>query len=182
MKFRWWLAIALGLFVTGLVLGLLIPVGTGNVLSEEMAVLEELAGILEPFTAGMAVFIFFKNVSALLLSFAFSPLLCLMPALALLINGGLISALSVSIAREISAGLVLAALLPHGVFEIPALIIGEAAALSFGFMAILALFSSERRKQFFPGARQPLKYLAIACGLLVPAAIIETFVTPLLLP
>jgi len=29
--------------------------------------------------------------------------------------------------------------LPHGVFELPAFILGEAAALSFGAMAILAL-------------------------------------------
>jgi stage II sporulation protein M len=72
-------------------------------------------------------------------------------------------------------------LLPHGVFEIPAIIIGEAAALSFGAMVIMALFSPKRRSQLLPNLKQNLKYLLLAFILLVPAAIIETFVTPLLL-
>ena len=83
--------------------------------------------------------------------------------------------------QQESVGLVLAALLPHGVFELPALIIGEAAALSFGTMAIIALISKEKRKLLLPNLKQNLRYLRLACILLVPAAIIETFATPLLI-
>jgi stage II sporulation protein M len=72
-------------------------------------------------------------------------------------------------------------LLPHGIFELPALIIGEAAAFSFGTAAILALFKKERRNLLLPNLKQNLIYLLIAFALLLPAAIIETFVTPLLL-
>jgi stage II sporulation protein M len=80
-----------------------------------------------------------------------------------------------------SVGLLLAGLLPHGIFELPALIIGEAAALSFGSMAIIALISKKRRDQLSPNLKRNLKYLALAFALLLPAAIIETYITPLLL-
>jgi len=58
---------------------------------------------------------------------------------------------------------------------------GQAAALSFGSLAILALFKRERRSQLLPGLRRNLRYLMIACALLLPAAIIETYITPLLI-
>ncbi len=75
----------------------------------------------------------------------------------------------------------LAGLLPHGIFELPALILGEAAALSFGAVVILALFKKERRNLIPPSLKRNLRYLMIALALLLPAAIIETYVTPLLL-
>ena len=82
-------------------------------------------------------------------------------------------------ARKITAVslLALAGLLPHGVLEIPAIVMGEAAALSFGVSVMAALFSRVKRAMM-PRFRQDLKYLLIALILLVPAAIIETFVTP----
>jgi stage II sporulation protein M len=88
---------------------------------------------------------------------------------------------STIIAQEKSIGFVLAGLLPHGVFELPALILGEAAALSFGVAAMLALFKKERRSLLLPNLKQNLIYILIAFALLLPAAIIEAFVTPLLL-
>ncbi|MFC1908778.1 stage II sporulation protein M [Chloroflexota bacterium] len=220
MRYRWWFVIAGGLFLTGMLLGLLVPIGAvGDVLSENLAVLEELGATLAPFQATTAIFIFFKNTFALLFSFVFSPILCLMPVLALLANGGLLSLVSVIVIEEESLGLLLAGILPHGVLEIPALIIGEAAALSFGAMVVmllvrkesrtvlvsvvkqrillafvifiitgifptiivLALLREQTRAIFLPNLKQNLKFLGIAIALLVPAAIIETFVTPLLL-
>ena len=67
------------------------------------------------------------------------------------------------------------------IFELPALILGEAAALSFGTVVIRALFKSERRNLVLPNLKQNLKYLMVAFALLLPAAIIETYITPLLL-
>jgi stage II sporulation protein M len=82
------------------------------------------------------------------------------------------------VVREKSLSFLLAGLLPHGIFEIPALIIGEAAALSFGVAMIVALFTRDRGNRLLPRFKANLKYLLIALALLVPAAIIETFVTP----
>ena len=181
MSFKRWNLVAVCLFGIGIVLGLTAQDTIANFLAEDLAALQELGASLGPFKVTTAIFIFIKNISAVLLSFIFSPILCLLPILALVLNGWLLSFVSAIVAQEKSLGFVLAALLPHGIFELPALIIGEAAALSFGTMVIMALISKERRKLLLPNLKQNLRYIMVACVLLVPAAIIETYVSPLLL-
>ena len=221
MSFRIWVLIAICLFGLGMVLGLTMTGALADFLTEELAVIEQLGSVLGPFKVSTAVFILIKNLSALLLSFIFSPVLCLLPILALTVNGGLLSFISAMIIHEKSLGFLLAGLLPHGIFELPAIIIGEAAALSFGAMAmvmlakhgwplltsfvrkggvrillipvlftivgifpsiiILALLNLQTRPIVIENLKQNAWYLVIACILLVPAAIIETYITPLFL-
>ena len=185
MRYRLWVLIASGLFIIGLAAGLAVsaanPAGIVDYFSKELSALESFSAILGPFQVSTAVFIFLKNASVLLFSFIFSPILCLIPFLALALNGMLLSFVSAIVVQKESLGLVLAGLLPHGIIEIPAIIIGEAASLSFGTMVIISLFSRKRRNQLLPNLKQNLKYLLLALALLVPAAIIETFITPLLL-
>ena len=181
MSYRRWLIIAISIFGIGLALGLATPSSIAGLISRELAALEELGGSLVPFSILTAIFIFLKNVGALLASFVLSPILCLSPILALAVNGWLLSYVAALVAQETSLGYVLAGLLPHGILEIPALIMAQAAALSFGVMVMLAIFKKERRKLLLPNLKQNLKYLLIALALLLPAAIIETYVTPLLL-
>ena len=181
MSYKRWIFIAIAIFGIGLVLGLVTPSSIASLISEEIVALEELGASLVPFSIFTLVFIFIKNVVALLVSFVLSPILCLAPILALTANGWLISFALASVAQEKSLGYVLAGLLPHGVLELPALIMAQAAALSFGTMAMLALIKKERRSLLLPNLKQNLKYLVIALALLLPAAIIETYVTPLLL-
>ncbi|HET6477673.1 MAG TPA: stage II sporulation protein M [Dehalococcoidales bacterium] len=183
MSYRRWILVAAGLFTTGMAFGLVIADKAAYFFAGEITALEELTRLLnlEPFTISMAAFIFLKNTSALLFSFIFSPLLCLVPVLALTVNGGLLSFVSVIVIEQESVGLLLAGLLPHGILEIPALIIGEAAALSFGMMTIIALISRKRRGQLIPNLKQNIKYMALAFALLLPAAIIETYITPIFL-
>lgn len=182
MSYKRWIFIAIGLFGVGIASGLATPPAIiTELISEDLAAIRELAAILEPFKITTAIFIFLKNVSALLISFVFSPILCLVPILALTVNGWLISFISVAVVQEESLGLLLAGLLPHGIFELPALIMGEAAALSSGALIIVALVSKRKKDLLLPGLKQNLRYLLIACALLLPAAVIETYVTPLFL-
>jgi len=182
MRYRWWLFSAIFLFVIGIVIGMLPFSAITGFSAEGIATIEQFGDILTSLPAPViALVIFMKNVSALLLSFALSPLLCLVPVLALTVNGLLLSSLSTVVAQEESLGFVLTGLLPHGVFELPALVIGEAAALSFGAAAMLAIFRRREREFLLPNLKQNLKYLLLAIGLLIPAAIIEAYVTPLLL-
>jgi len=183
MSYKRWLLVAAFLFIIGLLLGLTTTPGTASLLAEDMAALEELAGILVSLPK-LAVFllILVKNVSAVLISFALSPIFCLVPVVALIFNGGLLGFVSARVLQEKSLGYLLAGLLPHGIFELPALIMGEAVALSFGTAVFLALFKKERRKLFLPHLRHNLRYLIAALALFLPAAIIETYVTPLLIP
>ena len=162
--------------------GLAIPSYVADPVAEDIAALEELANLLAtlPQFSIFAV-IFIKNISTLLLSFVLSPIFCLVPVLALIANGWIIAFVSTEVVQQISLGFLLAGLLPHGIFELPALIMGQAAALSFGTMAILVLFKRGKVKLLLPNLRQNLRYLIIAFTLLLPAAIIETYLTPLLL-
>lgn len=182
MSYRRWLLVAIFLFGIGLLAGLATPISTDDLLAEDTAALGELIdffGLLPQSSA--LVFIFIKNVTAVLTSFVFSPIFCLAPIMALSFNGWLIGLVSTVVIEQESLGYLLAGLLPHGIFELPALIMGEAAALSFGAAVVMAVFQRERRKELLPNLKQNLRYLVIAGALFLPAAIIEVYVTPLFL-
>ncbi len=179
MSYRWWLLITALLFVIGLVLGVATPVSTTGPVSGEVDALKTLADFLASLPRpSFLVLIFIKNVSAVLISFILSPIFCLMPILALILNGWLIGFVSVAAVQQKSVIYVIAGLLPHGVFELPALIMGEAVALSFGTAVMLAVFNKDKRSRLLPNLRQNLKYLVVALILFLPAATIETYVTP----
>jgi len=182
MKFRVWLSITVSIFAIGLVLGLMAPPGIIDLLFESLTGLEELGGQLFSLSPIVTAFlIFVRNATILLFSFVLSPLLCVVPVLALLVNGAVISLVSALAVRETSLGFVLTGLLPHGVVEIPALLLGTAAALSFGFMAMAALFNKDQRGKFPTVVKRDIRFLAIALGLLLVAAFTETYLTPVLL-
>ena len=181
MSYRRWIFIAIFVFGIGLVCGSATPTSIASLISEDIDALKEISSILVPFSALTVLLIFIKNASVILLSFVLSPIFCLIPILTLTINGWMIAFVSTAVIQEESFSYLLAGLLPHGIFELPALIIAQAAALSFGIMAILAMVKREKRSLFLPSLKQNIKYLLIALALLVPAAIIETYVTPLLL-
>ncbi len=181
MSYKRWIVVAVCLFGIGFGIGLVVPTVLTDLLSEDMATFRELAAILGPFQIFTAIFILAKNISAVLFSFMLSPILGLFPVMALIFNGLVISFVSAIVVQEESIGFVLAGLLPHGILELPAFIIGEAAALSFGTMVMLALFKKEARERLPSNLRQNLRYLVIAFALFLPAAIIETYVTPLFL-
>jgi len=181
MSFKRWVIIAISLFGIGIILGLAAPADINSLLAEDVAPLEELIDFLASLPQfALFVIIFINNAITLLLSFLLSPILCLLPILVLIVNGWLIAFVAAVVMQEKSLGFVLAGLLPHGIIELPAFILGQAAALSFGAAVILALFKKERRN-LLPPLKKNLRYLLIALALLLPAAIIETYVTPLIL-
>ncbi|OGO24549.1 MAG: hypothetical protein A2Z28_02550 [Chloroflexi bacterium RBG_16_51_9] len=181
MSFKRSLFLALFLFGAGLVWGLTFSIDRPGPLAGNVAELKKLSDFLLPLPQpSVFAFIFLKNAVAVLVGFALSPFFCLVPAAALVLNGGLLGLVSISVVREKSLGFLLAGVLPHGIFEIPALIIGQAAAFSFGTSVMLAIFSKERRKLVLPNLKQNARYLALSVILLLVAALIETYVTPLL--
>ncbi|MBI2851383.1 MAG: stage II sporulation protein M [Chloroflexi bacterium] len=181
MTFKRWLILATLIFGLGMVWGWLASPGTEGLLAEEASSLKNLSDFLMDLPrSSLFVFIFLKNVSAIAIGFILSPLLLLVPVLALFLNGGLLGLVSAQVVQEKSLGFLLAGILPHGIFELPALMIGEAAALSFGMAAIQALFDKEKRQLLRANYRKNIRYLGLAIILLLPAALIETYVTPLL--
>jgi stage II sporulation protein M len=180
MKFRYWLFIAVALFAAGIVWGLNTPLDSAP-LDENVDSIRKLAEFLSTQARPTAfLLLFLKNVVAVALSFALSPFLLLVPVFALFINGGLLGAVAVAAAQEKSLLFVAAAILPHGILELPAFFIGQAAALSFGVAAMLALVSRSRRAELGGNLRRNLRYLGLSALLLLPAAFIETYITPVL--
>jgi stage II sporulation protein M len=159
--YRRWLLASVVLFVTGLIIGLATPPSISNLLSEEVAALEEFAELLTPLP-NLTIFlvILMRNVSAVLISLVLSPFLCLVPVIALVANGWLVGLVSIAVLQQKPFTYLLAGLLPHGIIELPALFIGEAIALSTGIAIIMAVFSSESRKKLLPRLGLNIRYLA----------------------
>jgi stage II sporulation protein M len=132
-------------------------------------------------SSGFFAVILLNNLITLVACFIFSPFLSIPPLLTLFLNGWLLSAFGYIIVPQESLAYYLAGILPHGIFEIPALILGQAAALGMGAMTIAAVIEPQKRGLWLPGLRKNIKYLFFALSLLIPAAIIETYLTPLLL-
>jgi stage II sporulation protein M len=178
MRYRNWIIIATLVFSVGLLLGMV----TQNEALRDLIPIEEYGEMLSPLPqSDFFLFILFNNIFTLLLSFFLSPLLLVVPVLSLTANGWVLAFIGGWVVEQESLGFLLAGVLPHGVFELPALIIAQAAALSFGATVIVAVFREEKRPLVLPSLKQNTRYLGIALLLLVPAAIIETYVTPLLL-
>ena len=176
MSYKHWILVAIGLFGVGLVLGLAVPGEIANFLAGNIDALEELGAILVPFEFSTALFILRNNVMALLFSFIFSPILCLVPILALTVNGGLISFVSAIVVQEKSLGFLLAGLVPHGIFELPAIIIGEAAALSFGAMVVSLLLRQESRSVLVSVVKRDWGHIFLALILFLVAGIFHAII------
>ncbi len=171
-----WIIISSVLFSLGLLFGVLSP-GIDALTSFD-SLIEMADSMATLSTFGLFFFIIINNVFKMILSFVLSPLLCIYPVLSLVMNGWIISNVGHLFAEQYSVGFFMLGILPHGVIEIPAFIIGQAAALSLGSMAIAAVFIQEKRPELFPNLRKNLKYIGIVIVLLIIAAGIEAFITP----
>lgn len=144
------------------------------------ALAENFMSLMEKDSSVLWFYIFVNNLSVSLMLLVFFFLFGIAPILALLSNGltiGILVAYSIS---RIGLDNVFLAIVPHGILEIPAFLI--AAALSLYLSKKFFLFLRKKRAQF----RQDLLFaikimLFVVTPLLLVAAIIETFVTPLLL-
>jgi stage II sporulation protein M len=99
----------------------------------------------------------------------------------LFLNGAVITLVVRLVLEEQSVWYVIAGLAPHGIIEIPAYLMVMAASLSFGFAVLRGLFQPGYRPEVMPQAKANLRRLGIGLVLLVPAALIESFITPLFL-
>ncbi|BAQ34920.1 putative membrane protein [Dehalococcoides sp. UCH007] len=179
MNYKKWLILAAAIFSAGIITGLFAPV---DLIADQLTGLEDTANALESIsTLGIFLVILIKNALVLLMAFVLSPVLLIYPVSSLFLNGWILSAVGVLFAREESLLAVIAGILPHGIFELSAFVIAQAAALSFGMMAMRSVFSRDARSQLNANFRHNLHYLGIGMALLIPAAAIETFITPLLL-
>ncbi|MCX8182194.1 MAG: stage II sporulation protein M [Candidatus Methanomethyliaceae archaeon] len=172
-----YLAISAGLFFMGMALGVFVPKAE-TPLSETpfFEILSPYVELYKPYEFSTVIFLFAKNSLTVGLAFFLSPLLLIFPATILLLNGFMTG----FVASVLPIDLALRALAPHGIFELPALVIAAAGGLCFGTGVIRKILRRIRGKEYEVAQdfKRGFKLFLISLVLLFVAAIIETYVTP----
>ncbi|SEQ72933.1 stage II sporulation protein M [Natrinema salaciae] len=175
---------AAGLFAVGVVIGVLLLAAGYNLLEIIAELLGEglfPEGVGEMGGFELAQFLLVNNTRAFLLSIGGALTLGLLTAWAMLFNGIIVGNVGAVVAERVGVDYILVGLLPHGIFELPALFI--AAGVGFRLLYRFGQRILGSRNAVFT---KPYLYrtgVLILAGwlLLVVAAFVEAFVTPALL-
>jgi stage II sporulation protein M len=165
-------------------LGAVMPMGEGSMADNPLFEgLESIVSYYQPYNPFSVIFLFLKNSLTALIAFALSPLLLVTPVLVLSLNGFLLGIVGNVMASQVSLNAALAALVPHGIFEIPALVLASAAGLRLGWAALRKLKAKLAHAQFSiaPDFAKSFRLFIVAIVLLLIAAVVETYVTPYVL-
>lgn len=121
-----------------------------------------------------------NNSSKCLAAILLGPAFGLFPLILGVVNGFILGVLSVLVSKAYGPWFFLAAVAPHGVFEVPAMVLSVALGLRAGWALVKKLRGKEvslRRE-----VKRGLKfYLRVILPLIVFAAFIETFLTPIVM-
>ncbi|MFZ2970359.1 MAG: stage II sporulation protein M [Minisyncoccia bacterium] len=126
------------------------------------------------------MFIFENNVTVLSMSLLFSIMAGISSLLVITANGIILGVFAVIILENLSAEYFMAGILPHGIFEIPALILTSAVGFRIGAASLSKLFAgrSGLLSEIANGFRF---FILIIVPLIFIAALTEAFVTPIFL-
>ena len=122
------------------------------------------------------IFIVFNNISKIAMMIAFGIIFGIFPIFFLFANGFIVGVFACVVAETISWQMFLVGVLPHGVIEIPALILGGAMGVKLGKVFSDRVFKKKEgvKKEFFLALEF---FLKILIPLFILAAIIEAFIT-----
>ncbi len=151
------------------IIGFFVP-APDYLIEQIMKFIEELLKRTEGLSAGQLIrFIFFNNVQSSFFGMIFGVVLGIFPVLAAISNGyllGFVSAFSVSSQGVLS----LWKLLPHGIFELPAIFISLGLGLKLGSF----IFQKKKFEMFKKNLMNSLRvFLLVIIPLLIFAGIIE---------
>ncbi len=160
--------IILTLFIISLVIGFLFPVFFVDLINDLIQKLMQQTQNMGFFE--LLIFIFKNNLTASFSGMIFGALLGIYPVFVTLLNGYVIGFVS-SMAVSKQGYLTLLSLLPHGIFELPALIL----SLGLGLKLASFIFKKNKKKQILYDLENSLRvFIFLILPLLVVAAIIET--------
>ncbi|WP_458121214.1 stage II sporulation protein M [Paenibacillus sp. Z6-24] len=185
---RTMLLVSVALFVIGIILGVWLAVPLGQYLEKQ---LEQLRGVTEQLQQSNHVelsyfiLIFFNNVIKSILIIYLGALLGILPVIFLVMNGMMIGFLVYTRSTEgvDLVTLIVKGLLPHGIIEIPAILIAAAYGLKFGKLILdsLTTWDSAARYRLKTERRQFMRSTVTAAFwiviLLLVAAGIESTIT-----
>ena len=124
----------------------------------------------------LAVFIFFNNLQACILLFLGGATLGLLTLVIIASNGIIIGGIMELVREQRGLLFVAAAILPHGIFEIPSFIISA----SLGFILGASLYAEARGEgdSAATAMAHARTFLLVVVPLVAIAAFIEAFITP----
>jgi len=165
-------------FVVSIGLGV-VAVASDPGLGEEVLALfsDQVVGqLLSDSPAVLAGKLFLNNLSACLLLFLGGASLGVVTMLILSVNGLLIGAVTELVRQQQGLLFIAAALVPHGIFEIPAFLIAGGLGLLLG-QGLIAEWQGQGDAAALavPLAR---RFLRVVVPLLAVAAVVEAFITP----
>jgi stage II sporulation protein M len=173
-----YIVLASVIFIAFVVVGFMIP---SEITGDVMAELQETVSMLENLgPLSLLVVIFLNNAIKCLVVILLGIIIGLPSAIFICFNAATIGMLAVVLGPELGYNTVVLGLLPHGIIEIPVLVFSSALGLSVGAEAWKYILrqNSQVKKQ--------MKYsLVLFTRWLIPAllvaAIIEVFITPLII-
>jgi stage II sporulation protein M len=140
---------------------------------------EDLSFLGDTPSAIMFLFIFLNNSIKTFFSLVLGFFFGLIPLLFIVINGLVIGLVIYIVSQDIGFLKIILGILPHGIFEIYATILTQAIGLWLGIKFYKKLIKNEPFKPHLMWALK--KYFKLALPLLLGAALIEAFITPLLI-
>lgn len=178
-------------FAAGIVMGYAYSDRFDAFLQSQLEGLRELARMIDDkpnSTLYMFGIVFLNNVLKSIAIVFSGGLLAFIPIFFLVINGMIIGYLAEMQVNADQLWFFLKAILPHGILEIPAILLASAFGIRFGaivFKGILTMLSARGRAAFVEELRQFMKMMPALVVLLIVsllvAALIESTVTPWLM-
>ncbi|MDY9925999.1 stage II sporulation protein M [Methanosarcina sp.] len=174
------------LFITFVFFGALSAGYTSSANFPDMAdtLMENFSSRFAPLLAMPPIFImlgiFLNNAFVSLLFLVLGLALGVLPVIFIAFNGYIVGVISHIVAQERGLLFIFLALLPHGILELPMVFLSAGIGLRLGHQVFSALIGrpTEIKKEFKEGLRFYFRWIL---PLLFLAAVIETFITPLIL-
>lgn len=176
---RKYILIMTGIFIISMIAGLVATLQDLGLSENYLDMLKESFGWikdLHPIAIVLVIFLnnAFKSLLAIVLGAGFG----IIPVIFIGGNGLLLGIVANQVTREQGALFVLAAILPHGIMEIPMVLISSALGLRLGYLMYISILGKETNIRY--ELVQSLRvYMRIVVPLLFVAAVVETFVTPM---
>ncbi|MDW7650230.1 MAG: stage II sporulation protein M [Bacillota bacterium] len=127
-----------------------------------------------------AAILFLHNLTSVLQVIFFGIILGILPLFSAIANGAILGALTFQLSQEGIAPLpfLMAGILPHGIFELPAFLLSAALGLKFGYHVVFPIPQYTRRQSLALIFQEIGIVLPVVFILLLLAALLEVFVTP----
>lgn len=151
------------------------------------ALIEQLQGLTERITElprfFQAQIIFLNNLRVSILMLLLGGIIPFIPLLIIFFNGMLIGIMAayLGVNQTMATGTFLLSLLPHGVFEIPAILLSSAVGVVLGTRNWLKWLDIRESPGFLQNMKNGLSFLPVILLLLLIAALIEVSISPYLL-